>query len=100
MSRGNDNEHALLAAIHLRVSVRHWRAGGCRHDYGMAASAKGQSRMSRLLPLAALLIFGFCFGDAIDRACIAGGLLFAASMAGGVPEGMKLRSETDGDIDA
>lgn len=44
--------------------------------------------------LAALLIFGFCFGDDIDRAAILIGLLlFAPAMAGGVPEAMKLSSE-------
>lgn len=44
--------------------------------------------------LAALLIFGFCFGDGVDRAVILIGLfLFAPAMAGGVPEAMKLSSE-------
>lgn len=44
--------------------------------------------------LAVLLIFGFCFGDDIDRAAILIGLLlFAPGMAGGVPEAMKLSSE-------
>lgn len=44
--------------------------------------------------LATLLIFGFCFGDDIDRAAILIGLLlFAPAMAGGVPQAMKLSSE-------
>ena len=49
----------------------------------------------RLLPLAALMLFGFCFGDDIDRAIILIGLLFAALMAGGVPGG-----KTKGELDA
>lgn len=49
----------------------------------------------RLLPLAALLIFGFCFGDDIDRACIGGALIFALSMSGGVPVSSKKGDNID-----
>lgn len=47
------------------------------------------------IALAALLIFGLCFGDDIDRAAIVVGLIFAVSMAGGIPSG-----KHEGELDA
>lgn len=48
-----------------------------------------------LIALAALLVFGLCFGDDIDRVLILVGLLvFVPSMAGGVPSG-----EHEGELD-
>ncbi len=35
--------------------------------------------------LAIILVVAFCLGEDVDRWCIAGGLIFAVSMAGGVP---------------
>ena len=52
-------------------------------------------QLIRLLPLAALLIFGFCFGDDIDRALIFAGLIFALAMAGGVPTHAKKGESLD-----
>lgn len=57
-------------------------------------------RFAAVLIITALLVFGFYFGDDIDRACIVGGFIFAVSMAGGVPEAIRLKTETrEGELD-
>lgn len=36
-----------------------------------------------LIYLAIVVLFAFCFGDGIDRACIGSALIFTLSMVGG-----------------